>query len=141
MDCPVCENVMITMELAEVEIDCCTGCGGFWLDAGEMEMLLGDGGKSREMIKSFEIDKGSTEKGRRCPICDKKMEKIVAGRSQPSVLIDRCPKGDGLWFDRGELQNIIDRAHLDKDNKIRNLLADMFGGQQTSRTEATRPGD
>jgi Zn-finger nucleic acid-binding protein len=131
MDCPVCKNAMITMELAEVEIDYCAGCGGIWLDAGELETLLGNGGKSKQLIKSFEVDKASTEKRRKCPICDKKMEKIIVGRSQPSVLIDRCPKGDGLWFDKGELQNIIDRAQLDKDNKIRNLLADMFGGQQS----------
>jgi Zn-finger nucleic acid-binding protein len=129
MDCPVCKNAMITMELAGVEIDYCTGCGGVWLDAGEMETLLGNGGKSRELIKSFEVDDACGEKRRKCPICDKKMEKIVAGRSRPSVLIDRCRKGDGLWFDKGELQNVIEKAQLDEDNKIRNLLADVFGGK------------
>jgi len=41
MDCPVCKNAMITLELEEVEIDHCTNCGGIWLDAGELELLLG----------------------------------------------------------------------------------------------------
>ena len=47
--------------------------------------------------------------------------------SAEPLVIDRCPKGDGLWFDKNELQNIFDKAHLDKDNKIRTMLADMFG--------------
>jgi len=34
MDCPVCKNAMITLELSEVEIDYCADCGGIWLDAG-----------------------------------------------------------------------------------------------------------
>ena len=38
-------------------------------------------------------------------------------------------KGDGLWFDKGELKNIFDKASLDKENKIQKLLADMFGYQ------------
>jgi len=42
MDCPVCNNAMITLELDQVEIDHCTECGGIWLDAGELETLLGD---------------------------------------------------------------------------------------------------
>ncbi|MHC4631399.1 MAG: zf-TFIIB domain-containing protein, partial [Planctomycetota bacterium] len=28
MDCPACKNAMITLELADVEIDYCTDCGG-----------------------------------------------------------------------------------------------------------------
>ena len=40
MDCPVCKNAMITMELDEVEVDHCLDCGGIWLDSGELEMLL-----------------------------------------------------------------------------------------------------
>jgi len=127
MDCPVCKNAMITLELADVEIDHCTDCGGIWLDAGELELLLGEPGKSKQLLDSFKIDPDSSEKVRKCPICDKKMLKIVIGSSEPALLIDKCKKGDGLWFDKGELQNIVDSAQLDKDNKIRNILAGMFG--------------
>ena len=49
MDCPVCKNAMITLELADVEIDYCTDCGGIWLDAGELEMLLGEPEKARQL--------------------------------------------------------------------------------------------
>jgi len=127
MDCPVCKNAMITLELQEVEIDYCTDCGGIWLDAGELKMLLGEPEKAAQLLNSFKNEQTSGEKFRKCPICLKKMCKITVGSSKPILLIDKCRKGDGLWFDKGELQDIFDRAKLDKDNKIQKLLADMFG--------------
>jgi len=121
---------MITLELADVEIDYCTDCGGIWLDAGELELLLGQAEKAKQLLDSFKIDSRSAERIRKCPICDKKMQKIIVGQSKPVLLIDKCRKGDGLWFDKGELKDIFDRARLDKDNKIQKLLADMFGHGQ-----------
>ena len=130
MDCPVCKNAMITLELAEVEIDYCTDCVGIWLDSGELELLLGRPEQAERLLQSFKVDNSCTEKIRKCPICLKKMQKISVGLSSPTLLIDKCSRGDGLWFDKGELQDIVDRALLDKDNKIQKLLADMFGSEQ-----------
>ena len=121
---------MITLELADVEIDYCTDCGGIWLDAGELELLLGQPEKAKQLLDSFKIDSKSAERIRKCPICDKKMQKVIVGQSKPALFIDKCRRGDGLWFDKGELQDIFDRARLDRDNKIQKLLADMFGHGQ-----------
>ena len=129
MDCPVCKGAMITLELADVEIDYCPGCEGIWLDAGELEMLLGEPDKAKALLESFRTGAGTTEEPRKCPICDKKMHKIAVGSCDPVLLIDKCRRGDGLWFDHGELQDIVDRAQLDEHNKIRRILADMFGHQ------------
>jgi len=122
---------MITLALEDVEIDHCADCGGIWLDAGELELLLGAPEKAEELLNSFKVDSACIEKPRKCPICDKKMQKIIVGQAAPAPLIDKCPKGDGLWFDKGELAGILNRAQLDEDNKIRELLADMFGSEQT----------
>jgi len=127
MDCPVCKDAMITAELADVEIDYCSSCRGIWLDRGELEMLLADGEKAHRLLESFKVDQHCREKPRRCPICDRKMQKVLVGSDRPKLLIDRCPRGDGLWFDGGELQNIVQRATLDTDNRIARLLTDMFG--------------
>jgi hypothetical protein len=127
MDCPVCGNAMITLELAEVEIDYCSDCGGIWLDRGELEMLLGDAEQAGELLRSFRPAKGCREKPRRCPICLKKMRKVLVGSAPAPVLIDKCVRADGLWFDKGELQTILNSAKLDKDSKIQKLLAEMFG--------------
>jgi hypothetical protein len=127
MDCPVCKNAMITLELAEVEIDHCTDCGGIWLDAGELDILLGEAQTAGQLLNSFKVRSGTSEKTRKCPICDKKMQEIIVGASDPPLLIDKCQRGDGLWFDKGELQDILGRAQLDRDSRIQKLLADMFG--------------
>ena len=119
---------MITLELAEVEVDYCTDCGGIWFDSGELELLLGNSQHAKELLGSFKVDSGCTEKKRKCPICLKKMQKIDVGPSMPPILIDKCIRGDGLWFDRGELQEVLDKAELDKDSKIQKLLADIFRG-------------
>ena len=127
MDCPDCKNAMITLELEGIEIDYCTNCGGIWLDASELELLLNDPGKAKILLDSFRIDSTSTERLKKCPICNKKMQKVVVGSSKPLLLIDKCRRGDGLWFDKGELQDIVARAELDEDNKIQTLLNDIFG--------------
>ena len=114
MDCPVCKNAMITLELSDVEIDHCLDCGGIWLDGGELELLLGDDGRANQLLESFAVDAKCAEKKRRCPICRKKMGKVTVGEGEPVLLIDKCGRGDGLWFDNGELANIIDRAQLDE---------------------------
>ncbi|HUW20259.1 MAG TPA: zf-TFIIB domain-containing protein [Sedimentisphaerales bacterium] len=135
MDCPVCKNAMITLELADVEIDHCIDCGGIWLDAGELEMLLGNPEQARELLDSFHVDAACPETPRKCPICLKKMQKITVGASGPILVLDKCSKGDGLWFDKGELQDILCRARLDKDSKIQRLLADMFGQKQNTEKQ------
>ena len=130
MDCPVCKNAMITLELADVEIDYCTDCQGIWLDAGELELLLGEPEKAALLIDSFKAADDSIEKPKKCPICLKKMKKIIVGESTTPLLIDKCAKGDGLWFDKGELNDIFSRAKLDEENKIQKLMVDIFGSQE-----------
>jgi Zn-finger nucleic acid-binding protein len=116
---------MIVLELDEVEIDHCTSCGGIWLDAGELELLLGDPAHRDHFLSSFEADKVAEEKSRRCPICRKKMEKVSAG-ANGKVRIDRCRKNDGIWLDEGELEEILQMGSLGKDDRVLALLKEMF---------------
>jgi hypothetical protein len=135
MDCPVCKNPMIVLEieqvacdeLSRVEVDHCTACGGIWLDAGELELLFGDAHQSRILIGSFEQVKFSKERSRPCPICLKKMHKVLVSPHDEPVIIDRCPKGHGLWFDKGELPQVLSKASFDREQKIIKLLSEMFG--------------
>ena len=127
MDCPVCRDAMITLELHDVEIDLCVACGGIWLDAGELEQLIGDADKASRLLRTFQKQSHPSEAPRRCPICLKKMHKILIGPPETPVLIDACKRHHGLWFDQGELDDILVHADLDDENKIRQLLADMFG--------------
>ncbi len=138
MDCPVCKNAMITLEMQDVEVDFCEECGGIWLDSGELELLIGNEERAEGLLKSFKIADGCSEAARKCPICLKKMQKIAVGGGEKELLIDRCGRGDGLWFDRDELDEILARAELDKDNKIRELLSDMFGEEKPGEDASGR---
>ena len=131
MDCPACKNAMVVLELEDIEVDHCYDCGGIWLDAGELELLVEERQKAVQMLSSFEVENKLKEGLRRCPICLKKMQKIIVGKGTPLLLLDKCAKGHGLWFDAGELQDILNRAQLGPDSKIQKLLADMFGSQKS----------
>jgi len=123
MNCPVCKEPLIVLELHEIEIDYCPSCSGIWLDAGELELLLEDQTEREKIISSFHLDPDHTEKPYRCPICRKKMDKIYVG-DKKEFLIDKCPDNDGLWFDKGELKDVLEMR--DKDDKVVKLLSELF---------------
>ena len=110
MKCPACSSLVIVIEHEKVELDYCPNCSGVWFDAGELELLLesmqleGTGLSLGDVLTSSEAR--SAEKKRKCPICGKKMKRASVGH-EPEVLIDACPRGDGLWFDSGEVRQLI----------------------------------
>jgi len=127
VNCPVCKKEpMVVLELDEVEVDYCPSCRGIWLDAGELELLLEDAGEKEALLSSFELDRVTKEKSVKCPICRKRMQKALFGEEE-QVRIDKCRKNDGIWFDEGELEKVIAMGAGDKENKVLNLLKDMFG--------------
>jgi Zn-finger nucleic acid-binding protein len=101
---------MIVVEHDKVELDHCTNCQGVWFDAGELELFL----ETKKLEDSHLYpayfttapEAKTSEKRRKCPICGKKMRKVIIGE-KPKVLIDACPRGDGLWFDGGEIDQLI----------------------------------
>jgi len=116
---------MIVFELEGVEIDYCCSCKGIWLDSGELDLLLENSMDKGKLLSSFEIDIKSKEKKRKCPICLKKMKKVNVGTSK-KILIDKCKNDHGLWFDGGELAEIIKMGNLDRENRIITLLEGIF---------------
>ena len=110
MICPTCKSDMIVVEHQRIELDYCTECQGVWFDAGELGLLLEtmnfkNTGISLDSILNLP-EAQSPEKKRKCPICGRKMKKAAIGR-KPAVLIDVCPEGDGLWFDGGEVGQLL----------------------------------
>ena len=45
MRCPKCSEPLKERSFQKVLIDQCTGCGGIWLDAGELEQVAGREGE------------------------------------------------------------------------------------------------
>lgn len=125
MNCPHDRSVMISLELNEVEIDYCTKCSGIWLDSGELELILGESEAIREFLASFSISESPREKKLKCPICDKPMDKVICD-DEGKVMVDRCPKGDGLWFDKGELLDVVEAGNLAGSAETIDLIRDML---------------
>jgi Zn-finger nucleic acid-binding protein len=101
---------MIVIEYNNIELDYCTDCKGVWFDSGELELLLES--HSLEEVKQVlesslsSREAISSEKKRKCPICGHKMKKAVIGE-KPQILIDVCGEKHGLWFDGGEVAQMI----------------------------------
>lgn len=135
MLCPACREVMIVVEQDKIELDHCTSCAGVWFDAGELELMLERMGLDRgalSLARAADLPEAkSGEKKRRCPVCGRKMKKTHIGQ-EPKVLIDVCLRGDGLWFDGGEIGQIIEQCarksgtEMDSENRILCFLGDTF---------------
>ena len=135
MKCPACGSLMIVVEHERIELDYCVDCSGVWFDAGELELLL-DTMRLEKSILSLESiltspEVSSKEKKRKCPICGRKMKKATVGHD-PEVLIDACPRGDGLWFDTGEVGQLITQLSekssegSDSQGRVITFLGEVF---------------
>jgi hypothetical protein len=101
---------MIVVEHKKIELDYCSKCYGVWFDSGELELFLDSlalENRDRFVSKLLNAPETKTaEKKRRCPICAQRMKKVrLAGK--PGILVDVCPRSDGLWFDGGEVGELL----------------------------------
>ncbi len=135
MKCPACSSLMIVVEHEKIELDYCVQCSGVWFDAEEMELLLeamhlkGTSLSLDNILTSPEAK--SAEKKRKCPICGRKMKKATVGH-EPEVIIDACSWGDGLWFDSGEVGQLITQLpdkpseKSDSQGRVITFLGEVF---------------
>jgi Zn-finger nucleic acid-binding protein len=124
MECPVCKYSMVILELDKVEIDYCPSCKGIWLDSGELELLM-ESSSNEKMYSHFKPADNVDEKKYNCPICAKKMNKVEFENS--GIIVDKCKKDHGLWFDKGELNSLLALEDVNHNNKMLFLLRNIFG--------------
>lgn len=122
MICPACKSDMIVVEYNKIELDYCTDCQGVWFDSGELELLLESMNLESQNVFFSNIlsseEAESSEKKRKCPICGQKMKKTGIGQER-EILIDVCQRGDGLWFDGGELGQLTRQLAKKPSEKTR----------------------
>ena len=139
MICPTCKSDMIVVEHEKIELDYCPDCQGVWFDAGELGLLLEtmaikEPGLSLDNILNY-AEARSSEKKRRCPICGQKMRKTTIGK-QPEILIDVCQQGEGLWFDGGEVGQLISQLadkpseKADSQGRVISFLGEVFKARE-----------
>jgi len=135
MICPVCKKDMMVIEYKKIELNCCNSCKGVWFDGGELELLLEAGGlkEGKQALGDVLLlpDAQTSEKKRRCPICTTNMKKVKIG-GETGVMIDACIRHDGLWFDGGEVADLLKLinattcGHKETEAEIMCFLRDVF---------------
>jgi Zn-finger nucleic acid-binding protein len=121
---------MAAFELEGVEVDRCLLCGGTWLDAGELEILgQRDGTPPGTLSAAIERARGARHGDRRCPRCGGRLRVVEAD----GVELDRCARGDGLWFDRGELLALIGREREGEAGAAARFFRDFFAADLKKR--------
>lgn len=133
MNCPVCKEPMIILELNKVEIDYCPNCSGIWLDEGELELLYSIDQSEEELKKLFHQLSSTKEKSYKCPICRKYMVKTQFKDSD--VILDICPQNHGIWFDKGELEKVLSLKPNSSSGKILSLLKEMFSYNKSQEAQ------
>jgi Zn-finger nucleic acid-binding protein len=105
--CPKCKTVADPVIYEDVRIYHCGGCGGHWLTQARLDVIL----RRREVEmpeavkqKMMDLaDDSNTVERLMCFTCGKTMIREQF-KHWEDIQIDRCPKCDGLWLDRGELE-------------------------------------
>jgi Zn-finger nucleic acid-binding protein len=130
MICPSCKNDMIVVEYQRIELDFCPQCRGVWFDCGELDLMLQSATLDSKCLGEINNlpEANTTEKPRKCPICRQSMRKNTIGRNSP-IMVDVCRRNDGLFFDGGELHQLIKQlptSEPGKENSIIDFLGEVF---------------
>ena len=128
--CIKCQSGMDAADVLGVEIDCCPGCGGIWLDGGEIQALAkqpDDSLKQVQELRARLIDPSSGSAAQKaaaaseqdildsaCPGCANKLARVVFG---PTVA-EHCTKCLGLFLDHGELEKAMMLVKSDRATTI-----------------------
>lgn len=140
--CPRCREDLIIVEFRGIEVDLCLSCKGTWFDAGELELVAELAGTRPGRLESVLRAAGGESGKLRCPRCRGKMIVSVIGGGQP-IEIDRCPQGEGIWLDAGELAAVVRELGGRRGEAAAEFFGDLFRYElaETTETEGkTLPG-
>jgi Zn-finger nucleic acid-binding protein len=112
--CPACDRTLLRLKTGSVTLDVCHGCGGIWFDHRELEKVNAEHPEAGDSVVEFDHDSSThvnESRTRPCPRCktvilEQKLYSLGSG-----VIMDTCPKCNGLWLDHGELENIRESLH------------------------------
>lgn len=126
MICPACRQEMVILEYKGIELDFCLECRGCWLDSGELGLIVSGVPEAPQDLPIPE-KKGK----RRCPRCGVRMH--VGRPADAPIELDACPRGHGIWFDRGELVQLVKlRAAGGSAEALANFCREVFGEDRKS---------
>ena len=99
---------MQAREYEEMSVDECDGCGGLFLSHAMLDRLVAARDTPSGLhlaLPKRAVAREASVRYIRCPVCRKTMNRQAFGRVS-GVIVDVC-KADGMWFDAGELAEVI----------------------------------
>jgi Zn-finger nucleic acid-binding protein len=106
--CPRCQSQLVARQYAETSVDECDQCGGLFLAPATMDRVT----QARDLPTGLRLALPKRQARREaavkyvhCPVCRKLMNRQAFGRIS-GVVVDVC-KSHGVWFDAGELSEVI----------------------------------
>lgn len=114
MNCPACSRPLRAIQYEGIEVETCDGCGGEWLDDGELGKIVRlreakfTEEERRAVAQSAAITGVKLEDVDRdlvCPKCGGTTDALNYG-GDTGVILDRCTACRGVWLDGAELEKI-----------------------------------
>lgn len=134
MKCPRCHEPLLVLDLDGVEIDRCPGCGGMWLDPGELDTLGELAGLGEHCGHDFVVRSAAPAASQGsagpCPRCRRRLSPF-AWPGVAGLQLDRCPRGHGWWFDPAELGHTLTTLCEGpaEARALANFLREMLAGE------------
>jgi Zn-finger nucleic acid-binding protein len=142
--CPVCDIPMLRGTLGQTVLHECEKCFGIWLDTVTFERICRDAEQQAAVLPAAGLGAASAAglqpvRYRRCPACRELMHRVNFAQSS-GVVVDVC-REHGTWFDRAELQRIVEfirSGGLDRArDRKKTELAAATRRLETARREGT----
>jgi Zn-finger nucleic acid-binding protein len=107
LKCPKCPILHLEVRsIGAIAVDCCANCGGVWVESGQLDSVLQlcaeDLAALPESRRDNSLDDMKTGK---CPRDKERLEHQLFKEGW-RVVVDRCAKCQGTWFDGGELEKV-----------------------------------
>lgn len=118
MLCLKCQTLMSKANYNGVLVDYCPKCKSFWLDKGEFNKIKHNKKNDKDKIKKEAIKEKKNDPlvyvGNSCPKCFGELHIYYEGK----IPLDRCERCEGIFFDRGELEECLKKTSNSFLNKI-----------------------
>lgn len=122
MKCPACENELLKISVAGVNVLACeAGCGSYWFDTLQikrlMERLPGAGASLLKTVRRADGVKTFRNNQHICPKCQSTLLYRHCFSRELEMEVDQCSKCGGWWVDVGTLATLESRYSTEADRK------------------------
>ncbi len=128
MKCPACINQLTSISVSNLNVEVCKGgCGGVWLDQGELAKFDEDRDPAPETLLKAEKNKNTLidhSKARKCPKCTNQVLAMHYHDSEYQIEVDQCMGCGGIWLDLSELDQIrtSNKTQSERESIIKNYM-------------------